>query len=99
MKTENILFDLDGTLIDSFSGIEHSARAAIAAVMPQRELPDLRRLIGPPVREVLRRAVSEVGSEKLDELERRFRISYDTQGWKKCALRRRGGSVVAAVSG
>lgn len=83
MKTENILFDLDGTLIDSFSGIEHSARAAIAAVMPQRELPDLRRLIGPPVREVLRRAVSEVGSEKLDELERRFRISYDTQGWRK----------------
>lgn len=83
VKTENILFDLDGTLIDSLPGIEYSTRAAIAAVIPQRELPDLRRLIGPPVREVLRRAAGEAGPDALDDLERQFRISYDTQGWRK----------------
>ncbi len=82
-KTENILFDLDGTLIDSFPGIEHSARAAVSAVMPERELPDLRRLIGPPIREVLGRAVSEAEPGTLDELERRFRTSYDEEGWRK----------------
>ncbi len=84
-KTKNILFDLDGTLIDSFPGIEHSARVAVSAVMPERELPDLRRLIGPPIREVLRQAVNGAEPGMLDELERRFRTSYDDEGWRKSA--------------
>lgn len=83
MKIDNILFDLDGTLVDSFPGIDYSARAAVAAVMPQRELPDLRSLIGPPIREILRRAVDDIESEALDALEREFRVSYDDQGWQK----------------
>jgi len=83
IKIENILFDLDGTLIDSLPGIEHSMRAAISAVVPQREVSDLRSLIGPPIREVLRRAVHDIESETLDALEREFRVNYDDQGWRK----------------
>ena len=86
MRTENVLFDLDGTLIDSFPGIEYSVRAAISAVTPHCEVADLRQLIGPPVREVLKRAVSGVEPETLDELERQFRVSYDGQGWQQALV-------------
>ncbi len=86
VKTENVLFDLDGTLIDSFPGIEYSTRVAFSAVIPQHEMPDLRRFIGPPIRDVLRRAVSDVGTETLDELERQFRVSYDSGGWQRAVV-------------
>lgn len=83
MRIENVLFDLDGTLVDSVPGIEYSAMAAVSAVIPQREELSLRRLIGPPVREVLRQALNCDEPGTLDELERRFRVSYDSEGWQK----------------
>jgi len=79
---QHILFDLDGTLIDSIEGIEHSVRQAVSAVLPGREVPPLQDLIGPPIRSVMQRALANVTAEQLDDLERRFRASYDTDGWR-----------------
>jgi phosphoglycolate phosphatase len=78
-----ILFDLDGTLLDSLPGIESSVRAAFTACgMPQLHT-NLRKMIGPPIRAILRQA-GEIQDEKsLDCLEREFRADYDTQGWRK----------------
>jgi len=78
-----ILFDLDGTLLDSLPGIASSVRAAFTACgMPQLHT-NLRRMIGPPIRAILRQA-GEIQDEKsLDCLEREFRADYDTQGWRK----------------
>ena len=85
-RIEHVIFDLDGTLIDSSAGIEFSARAAVSRVLPTAVLPPLRPFIGPPVREVLRRALEEAAiscsRENLDALEAAFRISYDTVGWR-----------------
>jgi len=86
MKIESILFDLDGTLIDSSPGIEYSAGIAVATVMPQRRIPCLRSLIGPSIREVFRQALKDVEPETLEELERKFRLSYDSDGWKKSVV-------------
>ena len=69
-----ILFDLDGTLLDSLPGIESSVRAAFTACgMPQLHT-NLRKMIGPPIRAILRQA-GEIQDEKsLDCLEREFRL-------------------------
>jgi phosphoglycolate phosphatase len=77
----DFVFDLDGTLVDSLPGIEASLRSAAAAVLPGRPVADLRPLIGPPVREVFRRALGEADADTLDRLVARFRAAYDGDGW------------------
>lgn len=80
---ENLLFDLDGTLLDSLPGIAFSVDAAIAAegLAPRRR--DLRELIGPPIRGIMSRALGTEDEALLDRLEKHFRASYDTEGWQK----------------
>ena len=82
-----MLFDLDGTLLDSLPGIEYSARAAFAACGLAMGEVELRALIGPPIRTILARAaVADAdggpGEEQLDRLVQAFRVSYDSEGWK-----------------
>ena len=86
MRVESILFDLDGTLVDTFPGIDYSVRAAVAAVLPDADVPRLRDLIGPPVREVLRRALPNLDEAAVEEIVRHFRVSYDTEGWRGSTL-------------
>lgn len=78
-----VIFDLDGTLADSLVGIEHAARLACRAVWPDRELPTLRPWLGPPVREVLRRALGPVEDADLDTAVAHFRRHYDGESWKR----------------
>jgi phosphoglycolate phosphatase len=78
-----ILFDLDGTLVDSLPGIEFSARKAFANCGLSLATQNLRELIGPPIRTILSRAGNVVNAETLDALEREFRASYDDEGWRK----------------
>jgi len=83
---QNLLFDLDGTLLDSLPGIAFSVGEALrAAGLPEREF-DLRRLIGPPIRTILSKVVESEDAALLDELERHFRASYDSAGWAKTPL-------------
>lgn len=78
-----ILFDLDGTLLDSLPGIRHSAEAAFTQCGLALGQTELRSLIGPPIRIILERmAAGEVSESDLDRLERAFRVSYDGDGWK-----------------
>lgn len=85
---ESVLFDLDGTLVDTRPGIEYALREAIAVVMPHKkvDIPDLRTIIGPPIHDVLKKAVPDIDNTTLDELERRFRSTYDSVGWQKCSV-------------
>jgi phosphoglycolate phosphatase len=83
MRIMNLLFDLDGTLVDTLPGIEYSCRAAASAILPQREFPGLRGRIGPPIREIFQKIFLDLTPDTLDGLENRFRASYDTEGWLK----------------
>jgi phosphoglycolate phosphatase len=85
---ECLLFDLDGTLLDSLPGIEYSARAAFAQCGLAIGEVDLRSLIGPPIRTILAKmALADttrgVSDEQLDRLVQAFRASYDSEGWKR----------------
>ena len=79
-----LLFDLDGTLLDSLPGIRHSAMTAFAACgLDVCEDVDLRQLIGPPIRGILAQMAARAASEEeLDALVRAFRESYDGEGWR-----------------
>jgi phosphoglycolate phosphatase len=80
-----VLFDLDGTLLDSIPGIAWSVKAAFrAAGLPERSF-DLRQSIGPPIRTILSRAAATEDAALLDQLERHFRASYDSEGWRRTA--------------
>ncbi len=86
-RIKSVLFDLDGTLLDSLPGIEYSAHAAFAACGLARGEVDLRALIGPPIRTILERmsvrnASGGASEEDLDRLAQAFRASYDSEGWR-----------------
>jgi phosphoglycolate phosphatase len=82
-----MLFDLDGTLLDSLPGIAYSTRAAFTACGLAMGEVELRTLIGPPIRTILAKiALADVAGglseEQLDRLVQAFRLSYDNEGWK-----------------
>ena len=78
-----VFFDLDGTLLDSLPGIRYSAEAAFAACGLVRSEVDLRGLIGPPIRTILANMSRGVSESELDALEQAFRVSYDSEAWKR----------------
>ena len=86
MRCENVFFDLDGTLVDSLAGIEFSVAQALVECGYAARALNLRPLIGPPIRSILRTVSGETEDARLDALERAFRVSYDSSGWEKTVL-------------
>ena len=77
-----VIFDLDGTLIDSLPGIEYSIRAAFATCGITYPDVDLRSFIGPPIRTILSQVAKTEAPDILTKLESAFRLSYDSEGWE-----------------
>ena len=80
---EAIFFDLDGTLLDSLPGIEFSIEQAFLSCGLPKQPIDLRQTIGPPIGKILALASPHATESELVLLERAFRTSYDSDGWKK----------------
>ncbi|NJK91015.1 MAG: HAD family hydrolase [Blastochloris sp.] len=81
MRFPHLIFDLDGTLIDSLPGIQRSLSVALGKVLPARELPDLKPWVGPPLRSMLGRIWPDLSEAKLGELLQEFRTHYDAEGF------------------
>ena len=81
----NLFFDLDGTLVNSLPGIEFSVREAIERCGIPTVDVSLAGCIGPPIRTILGRLTGQTASS-LDRLEREFRASYDSLGWRQTVL-------------
>ena len=77
-----VIFDLDGTLIDSLPGIEFSVKAAFDACGVHGTTNDLHSKVGPPIRTILEQAGNVTDERELLDLEKAFRKSYDEEGWK-----------------
>ncbi|MBE6907147.1 MAG: HAD family hydrolase [Ruminococcaceae bacterium] len=80
MKYDVVLWDFDGTLVDTSEGIFESLRIAFARMgqsMP--ELPILRKFIGPPMLYSFQTFV-DFTPKQAEEGVRRFREDYETRG-------------------
>ncbi|HUZ95909.1 MAG TPA: HAD family hydrolase [Edaphobacter sp.] len=81
-----IVFDLDGTLIDSCPGIGASLSEAFAAAGRIMPAMDLRAVIGPPIRVIAARMEPTLTENELAKIELTFRAIYDNDGWRETVL-------------
>ncbi len=77
----DLIFDLDGTLIDSRKGIASALKHACYEIDGvARNVPIS--IIGPPIGEMIATLAREFTSEDISEAERIFRSEYDSLLWK-----------------
>jgi phosphoglycolate phosphatase len=81
LPIRNVIFDMDGTLVDSLPGITASASHAISAVLPGQAMPDLASHIGPPIAVMFARLWPALPVEQMESLIGAFRHHYATTGW------------------
>ena len=86
MNFHAIVFDLDGTLLDSLADIATAANAALAdGGWPQHPIDDYRQLVGDGVAVLFERALPEAASKdrkQIDACIAGFKKHYDVQ-WRK----------------
>jgi phosphoglycolate phosphatase len=77
----SVLLDLDGTLIDSQPGILASCHAALRALGHQpSEILDIKRVIGPPLEDVMQFLLQPYRDDRIAEAVLAFRRHYGDSG-------------------
>lgn len=82
----NIIFDLDGTLIDSSTGILQAVELAFQSCDIEMQLPLTAELVGPPLHQLLEMLSDSKDEQTLGRLADAFKECYDTQGYKETKL-------------
>lgn len=84
-RYQHILFDLDGTLIDSAPAILASYREAFSRcdVTPARAIDES--IVGPPLVETLQLLTGSHEPALIERLADGFKASYDSEGYKQTA--------------
>ena len=83
-RPRHVIFDLDGTLADSSSGILWSFRATLEAIGREADEEQLRRLIGPPLGDSFRSL--GVDEPEIDRVVEIYRAFYAERGVLDAAL-------------
>jgi len=76
-----IIFDLDGTLVDSSPGILASLETAFRLAEVDPIQPLHASLIGPPLRETVAHLAPRQSISKVDQIIANFKSSYDSSGY------------------
>lgn len=80
MKIRDVIFDLDGTLVDSAPDILDALQVAIEQAGIRPAVPLSTAIIGPPVREMLKILGAGAAPEQVEHAVRAFRSHYDSCG-------------------
>lgn len=81
----NLLFDLDGTLIDSADGIRWCAKRTFELLgLPLSELNEVP--VGPPILATIRKHLGEYADSHFDEARRTYQNLYSMEGLKMVAV-------------
>lgn len=84
MKPEfAVIFDLDGTLIDSQAAILGSIQIALAEADVRNVIPLTESLIGPPLMETLAAICGTQNPDSLSRVASKFKEVYDREGFKQ----------------
>ena len=82
MPFQGIIFDLDGTLVDSFPGIERSLRSAVREVTGT-DIAVPRKIVGPSLRILVSTLLALPESDgRVEAVAKSFRALYDAEGWQ-----------------
>ena len=81
MSTNAVIFDLDGTLVDSAPGILDAYASAFASCGLELVTPLTTQVIGPPLRETLVQLSGLANTRTLDQLTDAFKAHYDNSGY------------------
>lgn len=78
MKKELVIFDLDGTLLDTLDDLHDSLNYALSVhQMPARSLDEVRRFVGNGIRKLIQRAVLQgTDEERIDQIHKTFMEHY-----------------------
>lgn len=82
-RLRHVLFDLDGTLIDSAPAILASYRDAFEAAGRKPACPIDASIIGPPLTETLELLAGDCDKVLIDHLAEQFKRSYDRSGYRQ----------------
>ncbi len=82
LTAEHVIFDLDGTLIDSAPAILESFRIAFEEFSVKPVVPLTASLIGPPLIETLAKIAGTSDPGVLESLAEAFKNNYDNHGYK-----------------
>ncbi|MGN0707547.1 MAG: HAD-IA family hydrolase [Faecalibacterium sp.] len=82
LKYDAVLFDVDGTLIDSAPGILHTLEEVFRAMGVDPTGLDLRRYLGPPLRKSFGEHFSDPA--RIEQATELYRVSYEVTGSHMC---------------
>jgi len=86
LKTEAVLLDLDGTVIDSYPGIQKAFDNAYLKLYSIANKTSIRPFIGPPIPKILVKVNGETNDNKIAEFFTLFKDCYDTEDFKSSVL-------------
>ena len=79
---ENIIFDFDGTLVDSQIDIKESLKTAIYKIKGVNIDSSLLK-IGPPIEEMIKTIFADISQEEMEKIVNTFRFLYNESGFNK----------------
>jgi len=82
----SILFDLDGTVVDSKPGILASCAAALRSLGHRPDSLDIGSLIGPPLEEVMADVLRRFGDDRVAEAVLAYRDHYGSAGFRETTV-------------
>lgn len=83
MKIKAIMFDLDGTLIDSAPDIQTCLEMAYTNTLDKPLTVNIRNHLGPRIFEIIKALSPDLDIESVNSIEQNFRTYYDNCGFKK----------------
>lgn len=83
---KHIIFDLDGTLVDSAPSILESFKYAFSALEMKPHIPITPDVVGPPLMPTLASLAGQDDPVLLQNLAEKFKAHYDSAGYKKTTV-------------